>query len=144
MNEPEKTREVVKDGWYVTGDLALIDSEGFIQITGRESRFSKIGGEMVPHIRLEESLNEMLDGEEELKAAVTSVPDERKGERLVVLHTKIDKTSADLIEALRAAGLPNLFIPSEDSFLEVSELPLLGTGKLDLRRLQELALEKFG
>ena len=56
LGQPEKTAEVVRDGWYVTGDVAMIDAEGFIRITGRQSRFSKIGGEMVPHIRIEEAL----------------------------------------------------------------------------------------
>ena len=68
---------MIRDGWYVTGDLAILHADGFIQITGRESRFSKIGGEMVPHIKIEETLQRILAaGEEELKVAVTAVPDE--------------------------------------------------------------------
>ena len=56
LGRPDLTAEVIRDGWYVTGDVAMIDEDGFIKITGRESRFSKIGGEMVPHIQIEETL----------------------------------------------------------------------------------------
>ena len=143
LSKPEKTAEVIKDGWYVTGDIALIDNDGFIQITGRESRFSKIGGEMVPHIRIEDALNELIGADEEtgLKAAVTAVPDERKGERLIVLHTDLDKTPEELRDGLTQMGLPNLFIPAADAFVKVDEIPILGTGKLDLKRMKDKALE---
>jgi len=145
LDMPDKTAEVLKDGWYVTGDVAFIDDEGFITITGRESRFSKIGGEMVPHVKIEEALADVIgaDREDGLQAAVTAVPDARKGERLVVVHRTLDKPIDELIEGLRAAGLPNLFIPSADSFIEVQELPVLGTGKLDLRRVREIAAERM-
>jgi acyl-[acyl-carrier-protein]-phospholipid O-acyltransferase/long-chain-fatty-acid--[acyl-carrier-protein] ligase len=144
LNQPEKTAEVIKDGWYQTGDVAVIDEEGFIHITGRESRFSKIGGEMVPHIRIEEELERLIGPSEDGKpqVAVTAVPDERKGERLVVLHTKLDRSPDELRKGLAAAGLPNLFIPAADSFYEVAELPVLGTGKLDLRGIKKAALER--
>jgi acyl-[acyl-carrier-protein]-phospholipid O-acyltransferase/long-chain-fatty-acid--[acyl-carrier-protein] ligase len=145
LHQPEKTAELIKDGWYQTGDVAFIDDEGFIHITGRESRFSKIGGEMVPHIRIEEELERLVgpadDGKPQI--AVTAVPDAKKGERLVVLHTKVSKTPDQLCKGLTEAGLPNLFIPSADSFVEIAELPILGTGKLDLRALKALAQEKF-
>ena len=64
---------------------------------------------------------------------MTSVPDEKKGERLIVLHKRMKKTPREITDRLQAAGLPNLFIPSNDSFIEVEQIPLLGTGKLDLR-----------
>jgi acyl-[acyl-carrier-protein]-phospholipid O-acyltransferase/long-chain-fatty-acid--[acyl-carrier-protein] ligase len=145
MHQPELTAKVIRDGWYMTGDVAQIDADGFIKITGRQSRFSKIGGEMVPHIKIEESLQQILaPGAEEIKAVVTGVPDPRKGERLVVMHTKLDKSPDQIIKCLAAAGLPNLWIPSADSFCEVAEIPVLGTGKLDLKGLQDLALQKFG
>ncbi len=145
LKRPDLTAEVIKDGWYKTGDLASIDTGGFITITGRESRFSKIGGEMVPHIKIEETLQRILGGDEDhLKAVVTAVPDPFKGERLVVVHTAIDKTPEQLTRELAAAGLPNLWIPSPDSFCQVPEIPVLGTGKLDLRALKQVAMEKFG
>jgi acyl-[acyl-carrier-protein]-phospholipid O-acyltransferase/long-chain-fatty-acid--[acyl-carrier-protein] ligase len=143
LGEPEKTAEVVRDGWYVTGDIAQIDDEGYIRITGRESRFSKLGGEMVPHIRIEEALGKILSlDEEKVSLAVTGVADERKGERLVVLHAGLPKTPEEICRALAGAGLPPLWIPSPDSFYQVEEIPILGTGKVDLRKLKELALVK--
>jgi acyl-[acyl-carrier-protein]-phospholipid O-acyltransferase / long-chain-fatty-acid--[acyl-carrier-protein] ligase len=146
LDQPEKTAEVIDRGWYKTGDVAFIDDEGFIFITGRESRFSKIGGEMVPHIRVEEELEKLIGPAEDGKPqiAVTAVADEKKGERLIVLHTKLDKSPDDLRKGLTAAGLPNLFIPAADSFIEVDALPILGTGKLDLRGIKAMAAEKTG
>ncbi|TWT96084.1 Bifunctional protein Aas [Botrimarina colliarenosi] len=146
LDDDAKTAEVVKDGWYVTGDMARIDPDGFIHITGRQSRFSKIGGEMVPHLRVEEEIQEILAGEdEELQlAVVTGVPDEKKGEKLVVVHLPVKPTPDEVIAALRTRGLPNLWIPSADCFMEVPELPLLGSGKLDLKGLASVALAKFG
>ncbi len=148
LNKPEATAEVVQDGWYKTGDVALIDDDGFIQITGRISRFSKIGGEMVPHVKVEEILNAIVgedvddDGEiDEMKMAVTSVPDAKKGERLIVLHTEIKQAIDDLRKRLSEEGLPNIFIPSADSFIQIEELPMLGTGKLDLKKLKMTAEE---
>jgi acyl-[acyl-carrier-protein]-phospholipid O-acyltransferase/long-chain-fatty-acid--[acyl-carrier-protein] ligase len=146
LHQPEKTAEVIDNGWYKTGDVAFIDEDGFIHITGRMSRFSKIGGEMVPHIRIEEELEKIAgpsaDGKPHI--AVTAVPDEKKGERLIVLHTKLEKSVDELRKGLTAAGLPNLFIPAADSFFEVELLPILGTGKLDLRGIKSLAVEKVG
>ncbi len=147
LNRPDKTAEAIHDGWYNTGDIAIIDDEGFITITGRLSRFSKIGGEMVPHIRIEEELAKIVEDpsseEPEIRVAVTAVPDESKGERLIVLHKKLTKPVDQILKALSAAGLPNLWLPGSDSFLEVESIPLLGTGKLDLRGIKDVAMEKF-
>jgi acyl-[acyl-carrier-protein]-phospholipid O-acyltransferase/long-chain-fatty-acid--[acyl-carrier-protein] ligase len=143
LGREDLTAEVIKDGWYVTGDVAVIDDEGFIKITGRESRFSKIGGEMVPHIQIEEMLNELLNAQEALIAAVTAVPDAKKGERLIVLHTQLTQSVDDLRKSLSGRGLPNIYIPSADSFCQVESLPVLGTGKLDLKGIKQVALEKF-
>jgi acyl-[acyl-carrier-protein]-phospholipid O-acyltransferase/long-chain-fatty-acid--[acyl-carrier-protein] ligase len=143
LGRADLTAQVIKDGWYNTGDIAHIDQDGFIHITGRLSRFSKIGGEMVPHIRVEEELAKLLGGDEVL-AVVTSVPDPRKGERLAVVHLHTERTPQQLNEGLAAAGLPNLFIPSPGAYVEVDEIPVLGTGKLDLKAIQKLALERLG
>jgi acyl-[acyl-carrier-protein]-phospholipid O-acyltransferase/long-chain-fatty-acid--[acyl-carrier-protein] ligase len=146
FHREDLTADAIRDGWYRTGDVAVIDEDGFIRITGRESRFSKIGGEMVPHIQIEEVLAQIIQADEEEgpKAAVTSVPDPRKGERLVVIHTELDKTPEELCAGLARAGLPNLFIPSQDSFHQVEQLPMLGSGKLDLKGIRQIALERFG
>jgi len=145
LGQPEKTAKVVRDGWYVTGDIAEVDTQGFIRITGRLSRFSKIGGEMVPHLNIEEAIQAFVQGEEEeeVLAVVTAVPDPKKGERLVVVHRQLDYSPQQICDHLTKLGLPNLWIPARDSFLQVDEIPLLGTGKLDLKALKQLALDHF-
>lgn len=141
-NRPDLTEKVIKDGWYVTGDLGMMDADGFLVITGRESRFSKIGGEMVPHILVEETINRILGAsDDELKAVVTSTPDEKKGERLIVLHTGFEHPIDDVRRKLSDEGLPNLFIPGADGFHQVEAIPVLGTGKLDLKKMKSMALE---
>jgi acyl-[acyl-carrier-protein]-phospholipid O-acyltransferase / long-chain-fatty-acid--[acyl-carrier-protein] ligase len=141
LGKPEKTAEVLQDGWYVTGDIAAEDEDGFLTITDRLSRFSKIGGEMVPHIKIEEKLHE-LAGTAEKTFVVTGVPDGKKGERLVVLHTMTPEEIKPVIERLGNSDLPNLWLPRANQYFQVEELPHLGTGKLDLRRIHEIAREK--
>jgi len=141
LGKPEKTAEVLQDGWYVTGDIAAEDEDGFLTITDRLSRFSKIGGEMVPHIKIEEKLNELAETAEK-SFVVTGVPDGKKGERLVVLHTLTPEEVKPVIEKLAKSDLPNLWIPRANQFFQVEELPHLGSGKLDLRRVHEIAKEK--
>jgi acyl-[acyl-carrier-protein]-phospholipid O-acyltransferase/long-chain-fatty-acid--[acyl-carrier-protein] ligase len=140
LNRAEKTAEVLRDGWYNTGDIAAVDEDGFIQITDRMSRFSKIGGEMVPHIKVEDKLHE-LSGATEQTFAVTAVPDEKKGERLIVLHTMPPDKLEACLALLAKSDLPPLWKPRPDQFMHVEALPYLGTGKLDLRRLKEIAAE---
>jgi acyl-[acyl-carrier-protein]-phospholipid O-acyltransferase / long-chain-fatty-acid--[acyl-carrier-protein] ligase len=141
LHQPERTAEVMRDGWYVTGDIATVDEEGFVTITDRLSRFSKIGGEMVPHLRVEDALNAILgDG----CSAVTAVPDASRGERLVAFHTRPDVSAETLWERLGQTDLPKLWLPRRDSLFQIEAIPTLGTGKVDLRRLRQLAAERFG
>jgi acyl-[acyl-carrier-protein]-phospholipid O-acyltransferase / long-chain-fatty-acid--[acyl-carrier-protein] ligase len=139
LKRPEKTAEVLRNGWYNTGDVATLDEDGFLRITDRLSRFSKIGGEMVPHIKVEETLHE-LAGSDGQALAVTAIPDEKKGERLVVVHTLEDDALKTTLEKLAKSDLPALWKPRPDQFVHVGQLPYLGTGKLDLRKLKEIAL----
>ena len=137
---------MVRDGWYVTGDMARIDEDGFITLTGRLSRFAKVGGEMVPLEKIEEELHDIL-GTSERVCAVTCVPDEARGERLVVLYL-----AAATRPGLRgrawwqAAGRPRPAEPvgaGRARLLPVPELPVLGSGKLNLKRVKEMALESM-
>lgn len=143
LGQPEKTAEVLRDGWYCTGDLAFLDEDGFLQITGRLNRFSKIGGEMVPHLKIEEKLQE-LAGATELTFVVMGVPDEKKGERLVVLHRLKDADLQTCLEKFAAYDLPNLWKPKAEAFYRVDNFPMLGTGKLDLRGVKEMAVKLAG
>ncbi|HSB69632.1 MAG TPA: acyl-[ACP]--phospholipid O-acyltransferase [Candidatus Methylomirabilis sp.] len=142
LGRDDLTATAMRDGWYVTGDMASVDEDGFVQITDRLSRFSKIGGEMIPHGRVEEALHEAA-GVEEKVFAVTAIPDERKGERLVALHTLREDAIPGILDQVGAQGLPNLYIPRRDHFLKVDRLPILGSGKLDLREVKRIALEKL-
>jgi acyl-[acyl-carrier-protein]-phospholipid O-acyltransferase/long-chain-fatty-acid--[acyl-carrier-protein] ligase len=129
--------------WYCTGDMATMDEDGFLQITGRQNRFSKIGGEMVPHLKIEERLQE-LAGVAEQTFVVMGVPDEKKGERLVVLHKLPAAELPALLEKFAACDLPNLWKPKGDAFHRVENFPMLGTGKLDLRGVKKMAEELAG
>ncbi|MEM9588846.1 MAG: AMP-binding protein, partial [Planctomycetota bacterium] len=144
--QEELTKKAITDGWYNTGDIAHVDADGFLHITGRLSRFSKIGGEMVPHVRIEEELTKLVSdaNDEEIRVCVTAVPDPKKGEKLIVLLKSGRGEPEELREGLRGAGLPNLFVPAADGFYHVDEIPLLGTGKLDLKAAKDLAAKLSG
>lgn len=141
LNKPEATAAVLRNGWYSTGDLGYVDPDGFLKITDRLSRFSKIAGEMVPHMGVESAIMAAA-GADENQVAVTSVPDAKQGERLRVLHTELGMTPEEVRRRLIAAEVPRLWIPSTRDFIRIDEIPITGTGKLDLRALRELAQEQ--
>ncbi len=140
LHQPERTAAVMAGEWYLTGDVGRVEEDGFIRITGRLSRFAKIAGEMVPLERLEDEIHEVLGMPADRAVAVAAVPDMKRGERLVVLHTA--EWGAKLKEAfdkLRGKGLPNLWVPDLRDCFIVESFPALGNGKLDLRGLNEMA-----
>jgi acyl-[acyl-carrier-protein]-phospholipid O-acyltransferase/long-chain-fatty-acid--[acyl-carrier-protein] ligase len=140
INNEQATREAIRDGWYITGDIATMDRDGFVTLTDRISRFSKIGGEMIPHIAVEEVLLQALDTADRV-VAVTGIPDEKKGEKLVVLFTEEAGGPEKLREFLDAGELPNLWKPSPNAYVQVDEIPILGSGKLDIETVRRLARE---
>jgi acyl-[acyl-carrier-protein]-phospholipid O-acyltransferase/long-chain-fatty-acid--[acyl-carrier-protein] ligase len=140
LHQPEKTAQVLRDGWYGTGDIAALSADGFITITDRLARFSKIAGEMVPHTKVEEVLHSLLNLTDQM-LAVAGVPDSAKGERLVVLHTLSEEQLSELLSKLDQSGLPNLWLPRANAFYRIEAIPVLGTGKMDIKTVKRMALE---
>src|SRR5205085_2939266 len=138
LDAPEQNADVLRNGWFKTGDIGRFDEDGFLYIEGRLSRFSKIGGEMVPHETVEQKILRALaiEHEGERTIAIASVSDETKGESLVLLST-IEIDQAKLRARLHEAGVPNLWIPK--IVRKVDAIPVLASGKLDLRKCAELA-----
>jgi acyl-[acyl-carrier-protein]-phospholipid O-acyltransferase/long-chain-fatty-acid--[acyl-carrier-protein] ligase len=140
LGDPELTSQVFRDGWYVTGDVAAIDEAGFITITDRLSRFSKIAGEMVPHMKIEKQIHSLLD--EHHACVVTGIPDPAKGERLIAFYTDRALAPHELWERLCRTGLPRLWLPKREDLRIIDAIPTLGTGKVDLRAVRQLAMEQ--
>ncbi len=138
LHDPKRTADVLHDGWLKTGDIGRFDEDGFLYIEGRLSRFSKIGGEMVPHEAIEDKITAGLglDDHAERVIAIVGVSDETKGEALVLLSA-IDIDVAQLRTKLNEAGVPNLWIPKK--VCRVDSIPVLASGKLDLGKCSELA-----
>jgi acyl-[acyl-carrier-protein]-phospholipid O-acyltransferase/long-chain-fatty-acid--[acyl-carrier-protein] ligase len=155
--QPELTADVLKNGWYITGDVGKMDEDGFIWITGRQTRISKIGGEMVPHVLIEEEMMKIISSAhsssgEEIGGdssgpvlAVTAVPHPAKGEQIIVLYRRdLRLQPGEIIEQMLAKDLPRLWIPHADGFVPVDSIPVLGTGKLDLAAVKRKAEELKG
>lgn len=139
LGQPQLTEQALRADWYVTGDIAAVDDDGFIRIVDRISRFSKIGGEMVPHVQVEERIHELLGSAD---AAVTAVPDEQRGEKLVAFYAQNGVSREELWEKLNGSNLPKLWIPKRENLYSIESLPLLGSGKVDLRQIKVMAQER--
>ena len=142
LGDPKKSTAVLHDGWFRTGDIGRVDDDGFLYIEGRISRFSKIAGEMVPHETIETAVNKVLglDAESERKIAIVGMPDPQKGEAIVLLSSlagsALEQECIDLRYKLLDQGLPSLWCPKR--ILPVAEIPVLASGKLDLKGCEAL------
>jgi acyl-[acyl-carrier-protein]-phospholipid O-acyltransferase/long-chain-fatty-acid--[acyl-carrier-protein] ligase len=143
LNRDDLTENAIIDEWYDTGDIGHLDDDGFLTITDRLARFSKIGGEMVPHLAIEEAILTKLDTHEQV-VAVTSIPDEKKGEQLVVLYTPEAGDGEKLHEIINNSDLANLYKPKQSNYIKIEEMPVLGSGKLDIMKLRKIATEIKG
>jgi acyl-[acyl-carrier-protein]-phospholipid O-acyltransferase/long-chain-fatty-acid--[acyl-carrier-protein] ligase len=141
LNQPEATAQAIRSGWYATGDLGYVDTDGFLKITDRLSRFSKVAGEMVPHVGVESAIMEAT-GASENQVAVVGVPDAKHGEKLCVLYVSLGMSPALVHERLAAGTLPKVWLPSVRDFIQVEEIPITPTGKVNLRMLKEIALKQ--
>lgn len=130
------------DGWFVTGDLGFVDNDGFLTVTGRLSQFAKIAGEMVPHLGVEEEIIRVAQLQDH-SLAVTSIPDVRRGERLAVVYTDKETTPQSIVDKLKETGISRLWIPDAADFVEIDELPVLPTGKLDLLSIKKIAEQRL-
>ncbi len=139
LGDPERTQQAFEEGWYCTGDIGRLDPEGFLFIEDRANRFSKIGGEMVPHATVEEGLQKLLShSHEQNDLVIIGVPDLTRGERLIALTTK-QFSLPDIRTGWRQLGLPLLWLPKEVH--QVEEIPRTPLGKPDLKACQKLAIQ---
>ena len=140
LKDPQKTSSVIKeiDGirWYITGDKGHVDTDGFVTIVDRYSRFAKLGGEMVSLGLVEGEIGKLLGEYDQI--SIVAIPDIKKGEKLILL-LEGQKEIAELKEEIKELGLNPLFIPSH--YFKVDAVPKLGTGKADFKRAKSMALE---
>ena len=127
--------EPLTDGWYDTGDIVTIDEEGYVKIQGRTKRFAKIGGEMVSLQAVETAVSQLYPAS--VHAAI-SLPDEKKGEQIILLTAQADATREAIMKHFKEQRLPELAIPK--TVLVTDTIPLLGTGKIDYVGAKEKVL----
>ncbi|MBX3149688.1 AMP-binding protein [Candidatus Obscuribacterales bacterium] len=144
LGKPEETKRVIKDGWFETGDIGYLDDEGFLTITGRLSQFSKIGGEMVSHLAVEEEIVR-ITGAAQHEVCVTSTDDRTQGEKLVVVYADLNQMPPHtVVSRMRASAMPRIWIPQENDFIRVEEIPILGNGKRDLASIKQIVQSRMG
>lgn len=134
-DDPEQTAEVLKDSWYNTGDMGYLDKDGYLWHAGRFKRFTKVGGEMVSLVKVENTLEKYLPPE--VLCCVVEIMDEKKGSLIIAaVSAEINKT-----EILRKmmTELPVIALPRQ--FLTINELPVMGTGKVDFRSVTRMVQE---
>jgi acyl-[acyl-carrier-protein]-phospholipid O-acyltransferase/long-chain-fatty-acid--[acyl-carrier-protein] ligase len=124
-------------GWHDTGDIVTIDAQGFIAIKGRAKRFAKIAGEMISFAAVEALASELWP---DALSAVASVPDARKGERLIMVTQKKDPTRSEFQAFARSRGATEIMVPAEIIYME--KMPVLGTGKIDNMAITKLVKER--
>lgn len=139
LKQPQATAKAIKDDWFNTGDIGFLDEDGFLTITGRLSQFSKVAGEMISHIVVEDAILDVA-GAQPGSLSVTAVPDDKRGERLVAVYSNMPKDPKTVVDELRQGRLPNLWIPNADDFIQVDKLPVLENGKLNLKEIKQIAL----
>ncbi|MBB6412619.1 acyl-[ACP]--phospholipid O-acyltransferase [Mesorhizobium sangaii] len=125
--------EPLEDGWHDTGDVVAVDDVGFITIRGRAKRFAKIGGEMISLAAIEALAGELWKGS---LSAVATVPDARKGEKLILITEAANATRAEFLTFAKANGAMDLMVPAE--VRAVAKVPVLGSGKLDFAAVTKL------
>ena len=145
LKDDEKTSQVLKKiggkTYYITGDKGKLDEDGFLTIVDRYSRFAKLAGEMISLGAVEEKISKILTlGEDSsVDFIVTSIEDEKKGEKIVLLISGVDEEFVTNLKEKIITNFDNkLMIPSSVKIVE--EIPKLGTGKKDFKSAKELAL----
>lgn len=141
LNQDANAKFLAGGGWYDTGDIVSVDTEGFVSIRGRMKRFAKISGEMVSLTAVEDALAGAFPQYGlRCQTAVVTRPDDAKGEALICCTTEPKLTPAEIRDAIKAKGLSNLCVPRE--IVVVKEIPKLGTGKVNHRELQAMVQSK--